>query len=137
VIRSARARTVAGVISTDQTKELGRRGEELAAQHFARLGYRVLDRNHRTRFGELDLVLADEDEATIVFCEVKSRRLGSGDWRDNLHEAKQKQVRTMAAAWLATVTDRPFGADLRFDAVGVTLDSRGELVRLDHVEGAF
>jgi putative endonuclease len=137
VIRSARARTVARVISTDQTKELGRRGEELAAQHFARLGYRVLDRNHRTRFGELDLVLADEDEATIVFCEVKSRRLGSGDWRDNLHEAKQKQVRTMAAAWLATVTDRPFGADLRFDAVGVTLDSRGELVRLDHVEGAF
>ena len=122
---------------TDATKELGRRGEDLAAEHFSRLGYRVLDRNHRTRFGELDLILADADEATIVFCEVKSRRLGSGDWRDNLHAAKQKQVRTMAAAWLAEVTDRPFGADLRFDAVGVTLDGHGDLVRLDHVEGAF
>jgi putative endonuclease len=122
---------------TDVTKELGRRGEELAAEHFSRLGYRVLDRNHRTRFGELDLVLADEAEATIVFCEVKSRRLGSGDWRENLHESKRKQVRTMAAAWLAEVTDRPLGAELRFDAVGVTLDSRGELVRLDHLEGAF
>ena len=122
---------------TDRTKELGRRGEELAAEHFARLGYRVLDRNHRTRFGELDLILADEHEATIVFCEVKSRRLGSGTWHDNLHERKQKQVRTMAAAWLAEVTDRPFGAELRFDAVGVTLDDRGALVRLDHLEAAF
>ena len=122
---------------TDATKELGRRGEDLAAEHFSRLGYRVLDRNHRTRFGELDLILADPDEATIVFCEVKSRRLGSGDWRDNLHEAKRKQVRTMAAAWLAKVTNRPFGADLRFDAVGVTLDGHGDLVRLDHLEGAF
>jgi putative endonuclease len=122
---------------TDRTKDLGRRGEELAAQHFSRLGYRVLARNHRTRFGELDLVLADEDEGTIVFCEVKSRRVGAGDWRDNLHESKQKQVRTMAAAWLAKETDRPFGAELRFDAVGVTLDARGELVRLDHYEAAF
>jgi putative endonuclease len=122
---------------TERTKELGRRGEELAAEHFTRLGYRVLARNHRTRFGELDLVLADEGDGTIVFCEVKSRRLGSGDWRDSLHTAKRSQVRTMAAAWLAEVTSRPFGAELRFDAVGVTLDDRDALVRLDHLEAAF
>jgi putative endonuclease len=137
VIRSPGGHTVARVISSDRTKELGRRGEDLAAEHFSRLGYRVLARNHRTRFGELDLVLADEDEATIVFCEVKSRRLGSGSPFDNLHERKRRQVRKMAAAWLAAVTDRPFGAELRFDAVGVTLDARDELVRLDHLEGAF
>jgi putative endonuclease len=123
---------------TDVTKELGRRGEDLAAEHFTRLGYRVLARNHRTRFGELDLVLADEDGATIVFCEVKSRRLGSGgNPFDNLHESKRKQVRTMAAAWLNAVRDRPKGAELRFDAVGVTLDGRGCLVRLDHLQDAF
>ena len=126
-------------MQTDRTKELGRRGEELAAEHFSRLGYRVLARNHRTRFGELDLILADEQEATIVFCEVKSRLLGTGPWQENLHGRKQKQVRSMAAAWLASVkvTDRPFGAELRFDAVGVTLDDRGELVRLDHLQAAF
>jgi len=122
---------------TERTTELGRRGEELAAEHFSRLGYRVLARNHRTRWGELDLVLADESEDTIVFCEVKSRRLGSGDWRDNLNERKRRQVRTMAAAWLNEVTDRPLYADLRFDAVGVTLDDRNELVRLDHLQAAF
>jgi putative endonuclease len=43
----------------------------------------------------------------------------------------------MAAAWLNSVRDRPRCADLRFDAVGVTLDGRGELVRLDHCEAAF
>jgi putative endonuclease len=122
---------------TDRAKQLGRRGEELAAEHFSRLGYRVLARNHRTRFGELDLVLADDEEGTIVFCEVKSRRLGTGDPFDNLHEAKRRQVRTMAAAWLNDVTDRPFGAELRFDAVGVTIDCQGRLIRLDHLQAAF
>jgi putative endonuclease len=122
---------------TEATNVLGRRGEDLAAEHFSRLGYRVLARNHRTRFGELDLVLADSDESTIVFCEVKARRLGSGEPFDSLHGRKRRQVRTMAAAWLNEVTDRPFGAELRFDAVGVTVDARGELVRLDHLEGAF
>ena len=43
----------------------------------------------------------------------------------------------MAAAWLNEVRDRPWAAELRFDAVGVTLDSRDNLVRLDHIEGAF
>jgi putative endonuclease len=124
-------------MQTDRTKQLGRRGEELAAEHFSRLGYRVLARNHRTRWGELDLVLADEHGTVIVFCEVKTRRLGSGAVFDNLHEHKRKQVRTMAAAWLNSVRDRPRFADLRFDAVGVTLDGRGELVRLDHCEAAF
>jgi putative endonuclease len=107
---------------TEPTNVLGRRGEDLAAEHFSRLGYRVL---------------AHSDESTIVFCEVKARRLGSGEPFDSLHERKRRQVRTMAAAWLNEVTDRPFGAELRFDAVGVTVDARGELVRLDHLEGAF
>jgi putative endonuclease len=120
-----------------RAKALGTRGEELAAQHFERLGYRVLARNHRTRFGELDLVLADAGDQTIVFVEVKTRRLGSGVPWDSLHETKRAQVRTMAAAWLAEVRERPFAAELRFDAVGVTLDSRDELVRLDHLEAAF
>ena len=122
-------------MSDDPRHRLGRLGERLAAEHFERLGYEVLARNHRTRGGELDLVLADED--TIVFCEVKTRRAGSGAPWDSLHERKRGQVRSMAAAWLNDVHDRPRSAELRFDAVGVTLDAGGELVCLDHLEGAF
>jgi putative endonuclease len=119
-------------------KSLGRRGEELAAEHLERLGFQVLSRNYRTRHGELDLVVADRAGGTIVFVEVKTRAAGgSGVPWDNLHEAKRGQVRAMASAWLSEVRDRPWAAELRFDAIGITLDTRGALVRLDHLEGAF
>ena len=134
---STGTRAALGALRDRRAKALGRHGEALAAAHFERLGYRVLARNHRTRFGELDLVLADDADRTIVFCEVKTRRVGSGDVWDNLHPDKRRQVRRMAAAWLSEVDDRPWAAELRFDAVGVTLDARGGLVRLDHLEAAF
>lgn len=63
--------------------------------------------------------------------------VGSGGPWDALGEAKRAQVRRMAAAWLAEARPRPFGAQLRFDAIGVVVDRAGELVRLDHLEGAF
>jgi putative endonuclease len=122
-------------MSTDARQTLGRAGEQLAATHLERLGYRVLARNHRTRFGELDLVVTDD--ATIVFVEVKTRRAGSGRPFDSLHDLKRAQVRRMAAAWLNEAADRPFAPELRFDAVGVVLDSAGALVELEHLEGAF
>jgi hypothetical protein len=43
----------------------------------------------------------------------------------------------MAARWLVERRERPRAQELRFDVVGVTLDGRGRLVRLDHLEGAF
>jgi putative endonuclease len=43
----------------------------------------------------------------------------------------------MAAAFLSAVQDRPRATELRFDAIGVVIDPRGRLVRLDHLEGAF
>src|SRR4051812_11343718 len=113
----------------------GRVGERLAAEHLERLGYQVVARNHRTRFGEIDLVVADDE--TIVFCEVKTRRAGSGAPWDALDDRKRKQVRSMGAAWLAETHDRPRAAELRFDAVGVIVDAGGALVELVHLEGAF
>ena len=121
--------------SSDPRHELGRLGERLAAEHFERLGYAVVARNHRTRFGEIDLVAADDE--TLVFCEVKTRRAGSGAPWDALDDRKRKQVRSMGAAWLADVHERPRTAKLRFDAVGVIVDARGALVELVHLEGAF
>jgi putative endonuclease len=114
---------------------LGAAGEDHAARHFERLGFEVIARRHRTRFGELDLVV--RDGGLLVFAEVKARRAGSGRPFDNLHDGKRRQVRRMAAAWLHDATERPFFESLRFDAVGVTLGPAGELVALEHLEGAF
>ena len=95
----------------------------------------MLARNYRTRFGELDLVAADDD--TLVFCEVKTRRAGGGAPWDNLGEPKRRQVRSMGVTWLSEAKERPRTSELRFDAVGVLVDRDGALVRLDHLEGAF
>jgi putative endonuclease len=120
----------------DPRQHLGRTGEDLALAHLERLGYELVARNHRTRWGEIDLVV--HDGAALVFVEVKTRRAsGSGGPWEALHERKRAQVRRMAAAFLSDVQDRPRSRDLRFDAIGVVIDPRGRLVRLDHLEGAF
>jgi putative endonuclease len=113
---------------------VGRRGEDLAAEHLARLGYDIVARGFRTRFGEIDLIACDGH--ALVFVEVKARRSGSGHPWDALNEAKRRQVRRMAAAYLA-LTDRPHAPELRFDAIGVVVGPAGDLVSLDHLEGAF
>src|ERR1700759_4385443 len=102
---------------TDVRHVRGQQGELLAAAHFERLGFQVLARNHRTRYGELDLVVYDGEH--IVFVEVKARREGSGDPWENLHDLKRSQVRRMAVSWLMERDDRPRAADMRFDAVGI------------------
>lgn len=120
----------------DIRHHLGRLGEQLALEHLERLGYALVARNHRSRFGELDLIVCDD--RTLVFVEVKSRRSSrAGRPWENLHAAKRAQVRRMAAAYLAEVPDRPVRSELRFDAVGVTLDAQERLVALEHLEGAF
>lgn len=121
-------------MTTDRRHRLGELGEDHAAEHFERLGYEVLARRHRTRYGELDLIV--RDGGVLVFAEVKTRRAGSGRPFDNLHERKQLQVRKMGSAWLKEA-DRPYFESLRFDAVGVTVTPDGALVSLEHLEGAF
>ncbi len=130
------ARSVAGV-SEDARHRLGRRGEDLAAEHLKRRGFQIVERNYRTRWGELDIVAFDGH--TIAFCEVKSRRLGARALPlfASLHQRKRAQVRRMALQWLCERGERQFAPVLRFDAIGVTFDQAGELLALEHLEGAF
>jgi len=132
---STHTATAAG--TGDPRRALGDRGERLALAHLGRLGYTLIARNHRTRWGEIDLIVFDG--TTLVFVEVKTRRSSgsAGSALDAVAHGKQQQVRRMAAAWLAEVEDRPRSPEIRFDVVGVTVDAHGELVRLDHLEGAF
>jgi Holliday junction resolvase-like predicted endonuclease len=60
------------VRSADPRHVLGRLGEDLAAAHFSRLGFTVLARNVRTRYGEIDLIAFDG--RALVFAEVKTTR---------------------------------------------------------------
>ena len=122
-------------VCADPRHVLGRIGEGHAREHLERLGFAILDANFRTRHGELDLVAFDA--GTLVFVEVKTRRAGGGSPWWNLHHAKRGQVRAMARAWLATTPTRPRASELRFAAIGVTIDNHDRLSALEHLEGAF
>jgi putative endonuclease len=124
-------------VSSDLRHRLGRLGEQLATEHLIRRGFRIIERNYRTRWGELDIVAYDGD--TLAFCEVKSRRLrpGEGNAFEALRALKRSRVRKMAGSWLIERTDRPHADVLRFDAIGVTFDPSGRLVGIEHLEGAF
>jgi putative endonuclease len=124
-------------VSSDLRHELGRLGEQLAAEHLERRGFAIVERNYRTRWGELDIVAFDG--RTLAFCEVKTRRLASPGAAplDAVRTHKRAQVRKMAGQWLTERTDRPYAEVLRFDAIGIEFDAGGTLVRIEHVEDAF
>jgi putative endonuclease len=126
-----------GPPQTDPRRRLGALGEQLAAEHLERLGYRIVGRNYRTRWGELDLIA--HDGRLLAFVEVKTRRAsgGAGSPFEAVDRRKQAQVRRIAAGWLAEVSDRPRADDLRFDVIGVTVDGSGRLIELEHREGVF
>lgn len=125
----------------DPRRRLGAAGERIAEQHLEARGFRVVERNFRTRYGELDLVVADAEH--LVFCEVKTRiaRGPPGPFGPlaAIGARKRRQVRLMAREWLASDSsrERPRPSAMRFDAVGITLDPAGGLVELEHLEGAF
>ncbi len=112
--------------------------------HLERLGYRLLARNVRTRFGEIDLIAFDG--RTIVFVEVKTRRTpapgraGAHSPRplEYLRPRQRSRLRRLARAWLSDPSvERPRAAEIRFDAIGVLVDARGALAGLEHLEAAW
>ena len=129
----------------DGRRELGRRGEQLAGRHLRRLGFSVLARNVRTRHGEIDLIVFDGE--SLVFVEVKALRAtarsarASGELSDplrNLRPAQRMRLRRLAAAWLADAgAARPTAGEIRFDAIGVTVDEHDRLLALEHLEAAW
>jgi putative endonuclease len=128
----------------DPRRKLGRRGEELAVAHLHRLGFSPLGRNVRTRHGEIDLIAFDG--RTLIFAEIKTRRVATGapagrpDQQPltRLRPRQRARLRRLAVAWMADAKHiRPTAHTIRFDAIGILLDTRDRLVRLDHLEGAW
>lgn len=109
--------------------ELGRFGEDLAAEWYRRRGYRVVDRNWRTSSGEIDLVV--RRGRLVVIAEVKTRRTDAfGVPALAVGVVKQQRLRRLAATWLAERRIRR-RVDVRFDVVAVTGDA------VEVYEGAF
>ena len=119
------------------SRELGRLGEDYACQWLRQRNWRILARNWRSRFGELDIIALDP-EAILVFVEVKTRRTGRfGSPEQAVGPRKQTHLRRAAVQWLIS-HDRDPGArhrGTRFDVISLSVKSDpGSSM---HSEGAY
>ena len=111
--------------------ELGRLGEQLAAEYLQQAGMRILDRNWRCAEGELDIVAAER--RVLVACEVKTRSgLGFGSPLEAISRRKQARLRRLAISWI-----RAHGVlfdEVRIDVIGLVRDRAGHFT-IEHVRG--
>ena len=107
------------------SRELGRLGEDYACQWLRQRNWRILARNWRSRFGELDIIALDP-EATLVFVEVKTRRTGRfGSPEQAVGPRKQTHLRRAAVQWLISHDRDPNARHrgTRFDVISLSVKS--------------
>lgn len=124
---------------TETRRRMGQLAEDLVAERLAAEGWEILERNARTRYGELDIVAMDG--WVLVFLEVKAGRRGLrfGPERPvlSVDARKQRRIRRLATAWMAERRNARRYAEIRFDAVGITFDGAERALDIEHIRGAF
>lgn len=105
-----------------QKNDLGAQGENIAVRYLQNKGYRIVARNYRTRFGEIDIIA--EQGPDLVFVEVKTRTsVLFGSPLDSVNGSKQKQLSRVALDYMnkKNCQNRP----ARFDVVGILVKNSG------------
>lgn len=110
-------------------RDMGNQGEEWAVAHLQALGYRIVQRNWRYRYWEVDIIATHHD--TLVFVEVKSRsRTDYGLPADFVDYKKQRNLLRLANAYLAYTR---YEGEIRFDIVSVYLTTQ----KIEVIQDAF
>ena len=113
--------------------EIGKLGENLAAEYLQNKGYQILRQNFRAGKGEIDLI-AQTPEGCLVFVEVKTRALdGFGGPEEAVDRKKQDIIARTAGSFMEQTGHE---GELRFDIISVLL-AKGQLKNIRHVEDAF
>ena len=114
---------------------LGAWGEALAAQFLRARGFAILERNYRTRYGEIDLIA--QDQTYLVFAEVKLRKSAYfGAAREFVDARKQERLRATALLWLEA---HETCLQPRFDVIEIYAPDGAQTKRPDirQIEDAF
>ena len=118
---------------TRARRDLGAFGERVAAAHLEAKGYRIRQRNYRTREGEVDIIA--EDASTLAFVEVRTRRGDAlGSPAESITAAKAAHILAAAQAYIQAHDGCP--ADQRIDVIAVSLAPDGRVLAVEHIEGA-
>lgn len=114
------------------TSEIGREGEALAIAYLQKNGYRIVEKNYRCRFGEIDIVALDQK--TVCFIEVKTRSTDQYD-RPEVAVHKQKQHKLSRVALWFLREKRLNNVRARFDVLAIR--KRDNLNEIKHFRNAF
>ena len=94
-------------------KSLGNLGENLALKHLKNKGYRFIDRNFRSKFGEIDLIFQNKE--TLVFIEVKTRTSDSfGMPEESIDQQKKRKLDDITSLYIA---ETGYMGEYRFDVI--------------------
>jgi len=108
---------VANTNLSRKNKDLGARGETLAAEYLSRLGWRILARNWKSHPFEIDLVI--QQGGLLVFVEVKSMA-GPRPWNPS-RQIRPRKAHAMRMAAYRYLREHPFRGEIRFDLVECVL----------------
>ena len=116
-----------------KARQRGIWGERHALMFLYDKGFSLVAKNFRSRFGEIDLIVKNNDY--IVFVEVKARK--NSDFalaREFVDFRKQDKIRSTANLWLSS---RQNSLQPRFDVIEVYSQGKDENPQIIHIENAF
>ncbi len=111
--------------------EFGRWAEKEAGKYLKRLGYKIVDRNFKTPFGEIDIVIRDGD--TIAFVEVKAERGKFGCPEEKVSRVKRQRLIKSAKVFVNRYKFQEYS--LRFDVITVKIADRETII--EYAKDAF
>ena len=112
-------------------QSLGKFGEKLAADYLSKRGYRILERNFKARYGEIDIICTKDN--TLIFVEVKTR-IGEKYGKPEESVTPKKLREIVKAAQYYKLTHDHLPEALRIDVIAIQLDDQNTVASFRHIQ---
>lgn len=110
---------------------IAREGEDIACDYLKKKGYKIIERNFRKKYQEIDIIATRD--STLVFVEVKTRRSNSfGSPFESIAPWKVKHLINLAQFYKQLHPNFP--DFMRIDAIGIILSDDNKLEKIEHIE---
>lgn len=114
--------------------KIGDYGEVLASKHLIDLGYNIISRNYRTKFGEIDIIAAKQH--VLIFIEVKTRYNSRyGLPCESVNYKKRKHIMTTSQIFISS--KKLYNFDVQYDVIEVILNYSNDSYSINHIKSAF
>ncbi|MCQ2969158.1 MAG: YraN family protein [Clostridium sp.] len=115
-------------------KTIGRYGENIAANYLINNGYKILNRNFQTRYGEVDIIGHKDD--IIIFFEIKSRYTDSfGAPLESVTCYKQGKIISISSYYI--YINNLYNYNIRYDVIEIIFNHLNDTYKINHLIDAF